>query len=123
MRISEKLQALGCKVPKELQDEEFDPHTGRGVFTLYKTSACNFEVLDRGRWYKIDTRHLSSGYYENTDVTEGVLERARSVVWPIYESDEWNDLVDPIPLYTKALLDEFDDARFVNMTIVPGAIY
>ena len=126
MSVVDLIRELGWPLPSHpegLEEKEFDPHTGEGAFHLYETDACNFDVLDGGAWYMIDTEHLHSDLYAETDVPESVLARARVVIWPMYKSGKWDWREDPTPIYLDALRKEFDDARFVNMTIIPGAIY
>lgn len=126
MSLIDAIRNMGWNPPSclgGLEEQEFDPHTGEGVFFLYETDACNFEVLHKGSWYRIDAGHLSPDLYEGTGVPNSVLARARGAVWPLYDSDGWDDSIDPTPRYLAALQRVFDDVHFVGMTIVPGAIY
>ena len=126
MSILDAIRELGWSLPsspESFEESEFDPHTGKGAFHLYKTDACNFEALDGDAWYMIDAGHLHPELYEGTNVPESVLMRASAAVWSMYRSGKRDWRKDPTPIYIDALRREFDDVRFVNMTIIPGAIY
>ena len=94
----------------------YDPY--HGEFELYESDACNFEVLDNGKWYKIDVDHLESIYYESFEVPDAILARANAVLTPYWRS--YNPEDDPRPAVQELLAKEFDDVRFVNMTYEPG---
>ncbi len=124
MSILDDLRELGWPLPKcpeDFEEQEFDPHTGEGKVFLYETDACNFEVLDGETWYKVDAEHPLPELYEETDVPSEIVVRARKALDAIYDKLDWRE--DPTPAYLEALRREFDDARFVNMTILPGVIY
>lgn len=100
---------------------EYDPW--EGSFVLYESDACNFEVLDKGMWYRIDAEHLESDLYEDEPVPESVLARAREVLDPFWRSPQCHWGIDPTPYYQDLLSKEFDNVRFINMTFKPGAVY
>ncbi len=124
MSLVDAIRELGWKLPSHpeaLEEQEFDPHTGEGKVFLYETDACNFEVFDSGSWYKVDAEHPFPELYEDTDVPSSIVKRVYKALDSVYDKLDWRE--DPTPIYLEALRREFDDARFVNMTIIPGAIY
>lgn len=108
-------------IPPLLPRGGYDPWGGD--FVLYESGACNFEVCDRGTWYKIDANHLALCYYEDVPVPEFVLVRAREALNPFLHSPECCAKIDPTPYYQELLSEEFDEARFINMTYKPGVVY
>lgn len=127
MSVVDLIRELGWPLPSHpeaLEEQEFDPHTGKGIVFLYETDACNFEVLDGGKWYKVDIMHPYPDLYVDTDVPVSVVNRVNALWDELDKPDPlfWIDN-DPVPGMLEALRREFNDARFVNMTIIPGAIY
>lgn len=91
-------------------------------FRLYECNYCNFEVLDGGKWYKVDASHPWSKLYEDEDVTEDIairLEKAAGVAWNSWQvpKDEY------VKHYEDLLRAEFDDVRFLGTDYIPGAVY
>lgn len=93
-----------------------------GEFVLYESEACNFEVLDGGTWYKIDVEHIEPGLYEEAGVPSALLSRVDAALTSVYDEAYEDTGIDPTPHYLEALRREFDDARFINMTLIPGVV-
>ncbi len=115
--VKARLDELRKEIAEEPAHRVYDPWHGQ--FELYRSDACNYEVLDDGVWYKIDASHLGSRLYRSTSVPENVLARARAAVAPFVDSSDCNPWTDPRPFYSALLGKEFDGVRFINMTYEP----
>ncbi|MDO4533807.1 MAG: hypothetical protein Q4C36_08820 [Coriobacteriia bacterium] len=109
------------KIKEKLLGDDYDNHS---YFRLYECNYCNFEVLDSGKWYKVDVFHPYPELYEDEDIPEGIIERVDGTI----ASDEsWNGWQVPKDEYVKHYEDllraEFDDVRFLGTDYVPGAVY
>ena len=102
--------------------DDFDPYNGN--FVLYETGYCNFEVLDSGKWYKVDVDHPYPELYEDEDVPKFVIERVENALASDESWNEWQVSVDEFVKHNEDLLRaEFDDVRFLGTDYVPGAVY
>lgn len=127
----EWLDSLGYP---ELTDEEIAARQRHGLTSMppFGFPHWTFDVLDGGRWYRIDAAVPESDYYEG--VPEDVQRRACTAVDAVIDAaiDAENGVgdapttilrdIDHTDEYEAILRTVFDDVRFVETDFKPGVI-
>lgn len=89
----------------------------------FGTMRCVFDVLHKGKWYRIDAERPQSEYYRL--VPREVCDIATNSIMDAV--DDWPCTVgytdDPAPYYEKALKKSFEDVELVESRFKPGIVY